>query len=70
MSSEPFMTRSFITLMVLSVTVGISSILGILTKNMRRSIIITNIISASIFAIAFLGIAIGSRYVPSVVLGN
>lgn len=64
------MGRTLLTLMVLSFTIGTAALFGVLTRKMKRSIIVINIVIATIFAIGFLGIGIGSHFIPKIVLGN
>ena len=64
------MTRTFITLMVLSITVGTASLFGVLTHKMKRSISVVNIVWAGIFAVAFIGIGVAAAFVPKIALGN
>lgn len=64
------MQRTFLTLMVLSGTIESYALFGMLTRNMKKSILIVNIVAASIFAIAFIVIGIGSHFLPGIVLGN
>lgn len=70
MESSPLMNRIFITLIVMEITVGVGSILGIVTRGRNKSLAVANIIKGALFAIGFLVVAVGSHFIPQIVLGN
>jgi hypothetical protein len=70
MDSTPLMDRIFITLIIMEVTVGVAAILGIVTRGKNKSLAVANIVKSGLFAIAFLVVAVGSHFIPQIVLGN